>query len=95
MDRCLCSYDEVLRRIVERFPVSEPMRKIEVMGVNMRNQEEQNDYVNWGFQPFNREQDIAICKHPVSKSFIKSPDTTTADNSKKHVFTGLLLKPKA
>ena len=86
---------KIVRRIVERFPVGEPMRKIEVMGANMRNQEEQNDYVDWRFQPFNREQDIAICKHPVSKSFIKCPDTTTADNPKKHVFQGLVLKPKA
>ena len=75
--------------------MGQPVSKIEVMSTDMRNEEKQNCNINRGFQPFHREEDIAIGKHPVSKSFINRPDATTTNGTKKYIFPSLVPKREA
>ena len=83
---------KIVCRIVKRFPVEQPVSKIEVMIADMRNEEKQNYDIDRRFQPFHREVDIAIRKHPVSESFINRPYATTTNGTKKNIFSSLVTK---
>ena len=75
--------------------MGQPVRKIEVMITDMRNEEKQNYNIDRGFQPFQREENIAIGKHPVSESFINRPDAAATNGTQKYVFPSLVPKQEA